>query len=121
MWASTLWPFCSSTRKVALRRHSRTVPSSSMPFDFLAMIGASFGSGSAEDQFEGAAGAPGADALEQRHCGHVGFGRLGQVCPLADAVLADALQGAQGVGQQRPRYAAPLAVGPDGGQPDPRE
>src|SRR6266545_4577031 len=66
MWASTLWPFWSSTLKVALRRHSRTVPSSSMPFDVLAIVSASSRSRSAEDQFEVAAGAPGADALQQR-------------------------------------------------------
>src|SRR5213076_1227390 len=31
MCASTLWPLCNSTLKVALRRHSTTVPSSWIP------------------------------------------------------------------------------------------
>src|SRR5690242_4173289 len=109
MWASTLWPFWSSTRKVALRRHSRTVPSSSMPFDVLAMVSASSRSGSPEDQFEVAAGAPRADALEHRRGGHVGFGHLGR-----GGFFADALQRAQRVSQQRPSDAAALTVGPHG-------
>src|SRR6266536_4509829 len=114
MWASTLWPFWSSTLKVALRRHSRTVPSSSMPFDVLAIVSASSRSRSAEDQFEVAAGAPGADALEQRRGGYVGLGHLGR-----GRVLADVVQRAQCVAQQRTGDPAPLAVGPHGDQPYP--
>src|SRR5258708_12180366 len=114
MWASTLWPFWSSTLKVALRRHSRTVPSSSMPFDVLAMVSDYCRSRSAEDQFEVAAGASGADALEQRRGGHVGLGHLGR-----DRFLTDVVQRAQCVGHQRPGDAPPLPLGPHAAPPYP--
>src|SRR3954453_14737372 len=107
MCASTLWPLVSSTRKVASRRHSTTVPSISMPFDVLAMVSASCRSRSAEDEFEVAAGAPGSDALEQRGGGQIGLGPLGR-----GRFLADVVQRAQRVGQQRTGDAAASVTGP---------
>src|SRR5258708_33897809 len=107
MWASTLWPFWSSTLKVALRRHSRTVPSSSMPFDVLAMVSDSCRSRAAEDQFEVAAGASGADALEERRGGHVGLGHLGR-----DRFLTALGQRAQWASPPPPGDAPALEVRP---------
>src|SRR3954452_3976422 len=83
MCASTLCPFWSSTRKLALRRHSTTVPSSWMPPDSLVMfrpvpvddseVGEVGSTASAEHQLQVAADSSGTDAFEQGVCRVVGL------------------------------------------------
>src|SRR3954447_22159408 len=104
MWANTLCPFCSSTRNMALRRHSVTVPSNWIPSVDLGIFWVLL----QPDQFEVAARPPAADALEQGSCRCVGLVHVSRCRGDPDAV-----QRAEDVGQQCPRDALTAPIGAD--------
>src|SRR5262245_4641809 len=128
MCARTLCPLLSSTLKVALRRHSRTVPSISMPLAVLAILDSPVNSVEVREkadplpqerskrfgahqllaahQLQVAADPAGADALEQCPGREVGFVHLG-----SRGVDPAAVQCTQYVSQQCPSNAAAMLIG----------
>src|SRR5690349_5273986 len=105
MWARTWWPLVSSTRKLALRRHSTTMPSSSMVPAFLGMV----------DQLQVAVRVASSETAEQRQGCFVGFVDLGR-----DGFDAGVVQVGQHLAEQCATDSLVSVIGQDCDRADPR-